>query len=282
MIEIQELTDEHAKFIMMGVDISIVNALRRTLLTDIPKMAIDDVGFPLGPIRDKEGQDYESISPLFDEVIAHRLGLLPIPTDLSLFNFRENCVCDGEGCPSCAIKYTLYKLGPCTVYSGDLQPFGDEKFKIRDDRIQIVKLGEEQALLIEATAVLGTAKQHAKWQVAHAVTYRYYPQITLNLDKCNNCGDCIAACHRTVFGMNTQGKLELKNIGVCDLCRKCEGLCEKNAITVDYDENKFMFKFETDSTLTAKEAFLKALTILKAKITGFEKALKGLEPSAKK
>src|SRR5207247_1655611 len=76
------------------------NALRRVLVADVPKMAIEDVEFHLGPIRAEDGKEYESVSPLFDEMIAHRLGLIPIPTDLGLYNRREGCPnCHGEGCP---------------------------------------------------------------------------------------------------------------------------------------------------------------------------------------
>ncbi|MEK6810829.1 MAG: DNA-directed RNA polymerase subunit D, partial [Candidatus Thermoplasmatota archaeon] len=64
---------------------ALMNALRRTLLADIPKMAIEDVEFHLGPIRTEDGKEYESVAPLFDEIISQRLGLVPLPTDLGLF-----------------------------------------------------------------------------------------------------------------------------------------------------------------------------------------------------
>jgi len=66
-------------------DPAFVNAIRRTLLADVPKMAIEDVEFHLGPIRAADGKEYESVAPLFDEIISHRLGLVPIPTDLPMF-----------------------------------------------------------------------------------------------------------------------------------------------------------------------------------------------------
>src|SRR5207247_10479697 len=70
---------------------SFANAIRRVLIADVPKMAIEDVEFHLGPIRAEDGKEYESVSPLFDEMISHRLGLIPIPTDLGLYNRREDC-----------------------------------------------------------------------------------------------------------------------------------------------------------------------------------------------
>ena len=58
-----------------------VNTLRRIMLSELPKLAIDDVII------------YDNTSPLFDEIITHRLGLIPIPTDLQLLTFRKDCKC---------------------------------------------------------------------------------------------------------------------------------------------------------------------------------------------
>src|SRR5512136_303338 len=107
-IEILESADTSARIRFEGVDPSFVNALRRTLLTDIPKMAIEDVEFHLGPIRAEDGKENESVAPLFDEMIAHRIGLIPIPTDMSMLVPKATCpTCKGEGCTSCTIIFSL-------------------------------------------------------------------------------------------------------------------------------------------------------------------------------
>src|SRR5438093_10918077 len=153
-----------------GGDATFVNAIRRTLLADVPKMAIEDVEFHLGPIRAEDGKEYESVAPLFDEMISHRLGLVPIPTDLQLFVPKATCpTCHGEGCPNCTIIYSLNKRGPGVVTSGDLEPIGDPKLKPKDGQIPIVKLGNGQAQLIYATATPAPARDHAQWQVPHRV-----------------------------------------------------------------------------------------------------------------
>src|SRR2546426_12541747 len=169
-LKVPEHSDSSLAVRIEGSEPTFVNAIRRTLLSDVPRMAIEDVEFPLGPIRAEDGKEYESVAPLFDEIISHRLGLVPIPTDLQLFVPRATCpTCHGEGCPTCTIIYSLNKRGPGTVTSGDLEPIGDPKLKPKDAAIPIVKLGDGQALLIYATATLGTGREHAKWQVAHGV-----------------------------------------------------------------------------------------------------------------
>src|SRR3990172_8472795 len=117
---------------------ALLNALRRTLLADVPKMAIEDVEFHLGPIRTEDGKEYESVAPLFDEIISQRLGLVPIPTDLALYVPKATCPnCHGEGCSNCTIISSLNKRGPGVVTSGDLEPIGDPKLRPKDAAIPI-------------------------------------------------------------------------------------------------------------------------------------------------
>src|SRR5882762_148562 len=173
-VKVLAAAPESMRLLIEETEPSYANALRRVLVSDVPKMAIEDVEFHLGPIRAEDGKEYESVSPLFDEMIAHRLGLVPIPTDLGLYNRREDCPnCHGEGCSNCTIIYSVNKRGPGVVTSGDLEPIGDPKLKPKDALIPIVKLGDGQALLIYATAILGTGRDHAKWQVAHGVGYSF-------------------------------------------------------------------------------------------------------------
>src|SRR3989337_1260129 len=111
-IDVLEAREDFLKFVLGETSPAFANALRRVLIADVPKMAIEDVEFHLGPIRAEDGKEYESVSPLFDEIIAHRLGLIPIPTDLGLYNPRESCPsCHAEGCPSCTIIYSGNKRG---------------------------------------------------------------------------------------------------------------------------------------------------------------------------
>lgn len=272
-IELRELKERAMKFVVEDTSVSFLNTLRRVLLKDIPKLAIDTVEFHLGTLTDEKGKDYESIAPLFDEIIAHRLGMVPIPTDLSLFVPKDKCRCQGAGCPSCELVYTLKKFGPCTVYSEDLVPAGGENFKIKEHKIPVVKLGPDQGLFVTATARLGTAKEHAKWQVATGASYKHYPDIKISSKKCNYCNDCAKICPKGVIKI-TGKKIILENLEECTLCKSCEEICRKEAIKVIANNRKFIFKFETDGSLSAKETLEKALEIIKLKCKNFESGLK--------
>lgn len=275
-VKMLELMENRAKFIVSEASPEKVNALRRALIMDVPKMAIDDVEFLLGSIRDEEGNEYESISPVFDEIVAHRLGLVPIPTDLELYGFRDQCSCGGEGCPSCTIMYKLEKRGPCEVYSGDLDSLGGESCRPKDQLIPIVRLGERQGILAYATAELGTGRKHAKWQGTHGVGYKYFPTVTIDHSKCDNGGTCIAACPKHVMGFKEK-KVQIIDNNACVLCEDCVKVCRTGAIKVKWAEDKFIFEFETDGSLTAKDALLSALESLEKTFDEFREKVASLE-----
>ena len=257
-IEIRSINDRECRLVVEGVHPYFVNALRRTLLSEVPKLAIDKVTF------------YDNTSALFDEIISHRLGLLPVPTDPSTLNLVGQA--DAEGRPSLVVRYTLTKEGPCTVLSGDLEP-EDKRHAIVDPKIPIVELLRDQRLILEAEAVLGQGTQHAKWQVCSAVGYKYYPTAQVDAKKLKP--EAVkAAVERTPAGiLAADGQklaiLQPEEVNRADEAEKILG----DAFRIDYDDRKFVFKFETDGSLKAEDALLKALDLLKERFGRFQDAL---------
>ena len=87
--------DEEMIFDMVGCDTSIANALRRILLAEVPTMAIEKVWI------------YENSSIIQDEVLSHRLGLVPIMADPAAFEFYAE--------PGTDFNTALFKLeAECT------------------------------------------------------------------------------------------------------------------------------------------------------------------------
>ena len=70
-----------------------------------------------------------------------------------------------------------------------------------------------------------------------------------------------------------RGKVVVKNIEDCSICKSCSDVCSKDAIKVRGNPNKIIFHFETDGSLTARRAFIEALNILHKKYDELEKAL---------
>ena len=277
-IEIIEMAERKASFILKNSSPAKANALRRTMMSDIPKMAIDKVEFHLGQIM-MDGKEYESVTPLFDEIIAHRLGMVPVPTDLDTFGFQEDCACGGEGCPNCAIMYSLNKIGPCTVMSGDLMPLGSPELKVKDEFIPIVELTGEQAVLIYATAVMGTAAKHVKWQAVSGTGYKYYPIVKVDPKRASaeEVLNCAKVCPKQVFEI-VGGKLTVKNPMECTLCKSCvESVHGDGSVTVEGDDKNFIFTFETDGSLTAEQVLRKAAEILSERAASLAEKVAALQ-----
>lgn len=246
------------RFLIKEADKSVVNSLRRIIIGELPTLAIEKVSF------------IDNTSSLYDEVIAHRIGLIPIKAAkkgmLDALSFKESCSCKDEGCASCEVNFYLKKQGPCTVYSHELEPEG-KGFEAVEE-IPIVKLGTGQNIELKATAQLGKGKNHAKWQPA-VVGYTYYPSISISKG-CDGCKDCAKACPRNVFDIvekkGEEPRIVPKRAIDCILCNACVEVCESNAISVKGDETSFVFFIESTGAMEPEEIFLKACSMLKDKV----------------
>src|SRR3989454_2247241 len=132
-----------------------VNALRRISISEVPTLAIDDVVV------------LENSSVMHDEAIAHRLGLIPLLTDLARFVMPHNCDCKSTlGCSKCRVLLVLDSEAhekTLVVTSGELVS-EDEMVKPVSKDIPLIVLAPNQKLKFEAYARLATGKDHAKWQ----------------------------------------------------------------------------------------------------------------------
>src|SRR3989440_1192851 len=254
---------ESMRLLIEETEPSYANALRRVLVSDVPKMAIEDVEFHLGPIRGEEGREYKGGPPLLAELTPPRLALVPTPTALGLYNRREDCpTCHGEGCPNCTIIYSVNKRGPGIVTSGDLEPIGDAKLRPADQKIPIVKLGDGQAMLVYATAVLGNGKDHAKWQSTHGVGYRYYPTLKAGTKTLDALDPAVPFCESHMQSTATEEEETLELASDCKTCKKFIDQYKVESVKAGNDPTRIVMEFETDGSLSAKAVLVAALDIL--------------------
>ena len=146
---------------LKGVPLHYANALRRVCLNGVPIFAIDTVDI------------IENSSVLPDEGLAHRLGLIPIKTDLSRFNEPSKCDCQSEsGCSNCRVMLVLDSGDSDvtrTILSNELTS-EDDSIKPISDKISIVQLTQGQRIKVECYARLGRGTEHAKWNSANIST----------------------------------------------------------------------------------------------------------------
>jgi len=256
-IEVLEKKDNEVRFILEGVNHPFLNSLRRTASTDVPTMAIEEVEFT------------KNSSVLYDEIMAHRLGLIPLKTDFKTYNLPSECKCKGKGCNLCQVKLSLNAKGPGIVYSGDLKS-KDPKVVPAEEGIPIVKLNEGQELKLNATAVLGLGSVHSKWSTG-LFTYQYYPEIKINAAKIKNPQKCIEVCPREVFEMEGD-KLRVKTLNNCILCKACEEAEE--GVTVESIRDKFIVTIESWGQLSPKDILINAVKRLDEAYKELQKALK--------
>ena len=146
---------------LKDIPLQYANALRRLCLNGVPVFAIDTVDI------------IENSSVLADEGLAHRLGLVPLKTDLSRFNEPSKCDCQSEtGCSNCKVMLVLDSGDTDvtkTILTDELTS-EDDSIKPVSDKIPIVQLAAGQRVKVECYARLGRGREHAKWNASNIAT----------------------------------------------------------------------------------------------------------------
>lgn len=251
-IELIKQEPNKIKFLIKDIDISFVNALRRTI-QELQILAIDTVEFT------KNG------SALYDEILAHRLGLLPLKMNKILIPIKE-CSCKGKGCMKCTAVLTLNATGPCTVYAKDLKSKGKSTFVLYPD-MPLVILQKDQELELIAEARLGQGKDHAKYSPG-LIYYKQKPIILVN-NKSQKFDEFKDKYPKKIF---REGKI-VKEIITDDLVDQCDGVCD-DIVKIDYTDNEFIFTIESWGQLSPRDIFI---DITKKLNNNFKELVKKIE-----
>jgi DNA-directed RNA polymerase subunit D len=258
-ISVEEHKPKKAVLSIEDINLYLLNSIRRIMLSELPKLAIVDVVI------------YDNTTTLFDEIIAHRLGLVPLPTDPEILNFRNECGCEGKGCPTCTVRYTLSKEGEGSVYSGDLQP-AESSWRVTEDLIPVVELFNDQRLILEVEAILGRASDHAKWQVVTAPGYRLYPKITFDMEKKKDVEAFLELLPDNLVSIKND-ELKLSDISKLPTLESYLDKEHIDFISVEYDENHVQFHFETDGSYSSEKALFKSIELFEEKLKDFSKLI---------
>jgi len=268
-VKVLKMDDYYAQIEFKDVDYSFVNSVRRSLVSMVPCLALHEIDFHMGSLGsyvDEESGDekeYESISAMFNEIIAHRLGMLPVPTDKKTVEAFGGTINDDSKQPD--IMYSLHKQGPCTVYSGDLEPVnGDDSLIIPETNVPIVKLSEGQAILVYAKAKMGVASQHTKWQCAVAPRFYQAPTITVLPGKGSKAVlDTVGKNKFTKKGTNhVITNPVVAHQALKDLEQLWNNEDAQKAMQVTTKTDHFVFEFETNGAMKADLALQQALKAL--------------------
>ncbi len=236
------------RFFVTGTTPALINAIRRISMNSVPVLAIETVSF------------YDNDSVMFDEMVAHRLAMIPLKTDSKSYKQGDS------------MKLLLEKEGPGTVYSGDLEST-DPKIEVSDKKIPIVKLKKGDKIKLEATAIMETGREHVKWQSA-IIGFKQTAALTTTKD-CNLCKECIKACPKGLIEEKS-GKIILKDSIECTLCGECRDVCKKNALEILPEKDSFVLSIESTGSLSTAEIIKNSIEVLEAKVNDFKKEVKKL------
>ena len=288
-IKILKETEEKIQILLSKTDRSFANALRRSLISDTPKMAIDSVTFQLGT-KEQDEEIWETTGPLPDEMIAQRLAMIPIPTVHDKFHFQDECpnckdvVEEERGCVECQMIYTCVVFGSEEgrwVTAGDMKYLGEGSLEIPDEykSIPITKLLKGQMIEFYATAIMGRGREHTKWSPVCGVSF--HPRrigVMNNKSKSKILWDMDLEINAKDFDKDGKLKdIDKVAILVDELNHVGEGTEASrefsDAVTLEEVSGEFILEFETDGSMGPKVAFMKAVEELAGRFGSLEQDL---------
>ncbi len=230
-------TPEKISFIT-NINTSLANAIRRSV-GEIPILAI------------VEADIYKNDSALYDEIIAHRLGLLPLKNQKMKTGQTIEMKLKGKGKGKNGTMILAGELDGDTVYP----------------ETPLVLLGDKQEIEIVARAKTGKGIDHAKFMPG-LVFYKHLPKIKINKDGENQTE--LAEIYPDVFEMFGE-KVKVKDATACDLDQ--DDMKKYPGVNIEFDD-KLVFTIESWGQIKAEEIFTEACKALKENLSKVSKAVK--------
>lgn len=248
-ITIRNTEVDDVDFVLKNVDLAMANTIRRTMLAEVPTLAIDLVEIDINS------------SVLADEFLTHRLGLVPLVSEgIENMSYSRDCTCD-QYCNKCSVKLELAAKcdtdSTMNIYASDLAKFqngsslGDPVIRDAQGKGPLIcKLRKHQELRLTCIAKKGIAKEHAKWSPCSAVGFEYDPWNKLK---------------HTDYWFETDVDKEWPKSENCEW----EEAPDPN-IPFDYSAkpSNYYFNIETVGNLPPNEVFIKSLETLQLKLAG--------------
>ncbi|VDN06415.1 unnamed protein product [Thelazia callipaeda] len=280
------------EFDLVGVEAPIANAIRRILIAEIPTMAIEKVYL------------YQNTSVLPDEVLCHRLGLLPIKADPRhfkmpltrviginefgvdcdeeptgdqernlIFQIKVSCTRNRNASKTATNPKEIYKNA--FVYSDAFKwiPIGNQASlwshppaMVHDD-ILITQLRPGQEIEARCHCVKGIGRDHAKFSPVATASYRLLPQISLTKDFTGEDAQKIKDSFSDgVIGINKDGIAYVKDARY-DTCSRNILRHEDLAEHIELSKikNHFIFSVESTGALKSAELVAEACKVMESK-----------------
>ena len=256
-VRVLEESGNRLRLLIEGFSLPLVNGVRRACYTDVPVMAADYV------------EIFDNNTVLYDEIIAHRIGLIPLTSEAALEKYRwpEECKDADISDSSCyAVLRLEVETGPGEdarmATSGDLEPLDPDVRPVYDG-IPIVLMSSEQRLRLQVYARLGYGKEHAKWMPVSVAAHKYVPVLEFDLDGVSEeCLSCIEAGYPWLVEKMREmrrGRIDvLEDVNTSGLYWCIRKKCEGSSISLNYDSSRFILTVEGTGALPPRRIVLEA------------------------
>lgn len=227
------------------------NMIRRVIIGDVPTMAIEFVHV------------IKHNSSMNDDVLVHRLGLIPVLADPALFSTTQECVCDA-GCPWCHLEFEL-------EFSNDTEEKKKQKYVLSDalvykpsrpdapvsliPNIPLIAVDDTKPteLKLKCIATKNKPRVHAKWASTCMCVCVPVIEITLTEDL-----STVSLCPRNVFDVTDNGRVVVSRTESCSLCGECKQEVKTSTKT-------YWVRIESNEQLSPERILMDALKIIAIK-----------------
>ncbi|KAL0819587.1 hypothetical protein ABMA28_007675 [Loxostege sticticalis] len=279
-IVIVRLDNFEMEFDLIGVQPAFANAFRRLMLSEVPSMAIEKVMIK------------NNTSIIQDEVLAHRLGLIPLKADPRLFEYRPEDATVGTEFDtlefSLKVKCSNNKSQPKdsfrpedlyenhSVYSSQIKwcPLGNQASVHKEadvgpvhGDILISKMRPGHELDLHLVAVKGIGKDHAKFSPVATASYRLLPEITLTREVTGGEATLLQSCFSPgVIGIDSEGRAFVQEARYDTCSRNVYRYDEiKDSVILSRIRDHFIFNVESVGAMPPNIIFIEAVKILRDK-----------------
>lgn len=273
-VKILKRQDHKLELEWKHVDSIFLNTIRRIMISNISTISIDKIEL------------HENTSPMNDEFLAHRIGLVPISCekDVSSIVKQQDCDCK-NGCLSCNFEFMLEKensndelLG---VYSSDLVPiynpytsFNVVSYPIFEQGILLCKLAKGQRIKLKATSIKGTGIEHSKWSPVSCVSFSTVPTIKIKNVDSDLIDNIIQSCPKNVFTKKDDA-LVIANNTNCISCMECVQK-SNNKIDVLHNDKFYRMVIESNGSISPYEILKQSLSLWKSQIKDLQNEIQNI------
>ena len=219
------------------ISITLANSIRR-YFNNIPILAIDELEIS------------KNESPLYDETIAHRVGLVPLKA--------------GKGKVSDKIELNVKRQG--VVYSGDFTG-GPEPVS---GKVPLTTLDKGQEIKFKATLTKGKGIDHSKFSPG-IMFYRNLVSLTVDKEFYD---EIRRVCPDHEIKEKGQ-KIVIKDDMAKEIADVCEGIANKAGKKAEIEESEeLVVTIESFGQMKTKDIFLEAINVLRSDLKDISKGAK--------